>query len=175
MTESNGKRKRGRPRRFSQEVDMRIAMFYPDVKTRRGLLNCHYRTFATSVFTRAWESGDRRFEWICHPKKMEAGERNSWRPGILEQLGRIAWERSPDVAIQWAADLEPNMKTKDAVALLRQWRVGRSAGDRRDLAKKIIHTVAEYGLGHDGVDLEFVLDAFDIASDALKEADSENE
>jgi len=114
------KRRRGRPRLTNAALDDILKFIGPDIQTRRGLLNVFYRQLALDVLQL-----DPRFAWVADGTKMKAGVRGAWKPGILTELGRIRDADTMRAVAFRICELRP--KTKEAVAIIRRFRLGRES------------------------------------------------
>jgi len=93
------KRGRGRPPAFPHELfDYQKAMF-PEVRSRRGLIDLCYRAHALNAIFGASES--ERFSWLGDQQAMRAGAPNAWKPSILTELGRMG----ADAGILFCAEI----------------------------------------------------------------------
>jgi hypothetical protein len=68
---------------------------------------------------------DLAFRWLCDGKAMTAGGAK-WKPAILTELGRIDDEDDLREVARQLCELKP--KTKDAIAAVRRWRLGKKSG-----------------------------------------------
>src|SRR5918995_2520002 len=88
------------------------------------------------------------------------------RWGILAELGRIRDLEKFDAAVAWMLEHQP--KTKEAVARIRLFRMGRSRSpNARELAKEIIRAVNGYGIRHPELTREQELEAPRLATETL--------
>ncbi len=147
------KRKRGRPPTFSPELRARIAHWYSDIKSHRGITDAMYRLRALGLLT-----DDARFKWLVDKDKMIAGEPNAWKPSILAELGRISDEETLKVVALRVCEVKP--KTKDAIAEIRRFRTGKTAaGNASDLYSALATRMNDYIQQHPGMPLSEVDDA----------------
>jgi hypothetical protein len=156
------KGRRGRPRRLSDTSMALYRSTWPD-RTDRHRLNLHYATTAMVVL-----ADDKRFAWLYDRKKMKAGERNSWRPGILAELGRIA---DPDDLRMVAAQVcTMRPKTKIAVALIRRWRLGKEeARGILSITVKLENAVNEHLQAHPSCSWEELETALEFVLEEVRE------
>jgi hypothetical protein len=136
VTTSSG-RTRGRPTIFPDAVRRQCELLFPNVKTKRGQLDIMYRQRALAVLRH--EPG---LTWIFDMQGMERGD-DSWRPTVLVELGKIADHDELKEAASEICRMQPE-STRDAVSLVRQWRLGQRGGDPLTLANTIIHTINDY-------------------------------
>lgn len=129
------KRKRGRPKVMSPEMQKLTDFLSPDVRTQRGKQNVYYRNLASSILYE-----DKRFSWLADGDKMEAGIIGSWKPGILSELGRIIDLDDMKAVALRLCELKP--KTKEAIAMIRGFRLGRTT--KPDYMKLLIHLENSY-------------------------------
>jgi hypothetical protein len=135
--EADSKIKRGRPAFLNTEYFHILAGMFPEATTRRGRENIYYRQLATNVLMK-----EDRFLWICDPAKMRAGTTGAWRPAILSELGRIKdCEIMKALALR-ICELKP--KTKEAVSIIRNFRLGERKPDAGRLSSEIIRTINSY-------------------------------
>jgi hypothetical protein len=88
------------------------------------------------------------------------------RWGILAELGRIRDLEKFDAAVWWVLEYQP--KTKEAVARLRHFRIGKSKlPDICELAEEIVRAVKGYGIRHPDLTREQELEALRMATEAL--------
>ena len=131
------KRQRGRPPIFTPEHRARIQVYFPDVKTHRGITDCIYRIRAIGLL-----ADDARFSWVADRAKMSAGD-GGWKPSILTELGRI-WDEEvlKEIALN-ICELKP--KTKEAVAIIRRIRTGKTiSGNAESLYRALSTTMNDY-------------------------------
>ena len=113
-SENNGKRKRGRPPFITAEL-LAARAIYAEV-TPRHQNNIAYRLRALNLL-----KDDPEFSWIADGPGMTAGKRNSWKPGILAELGRIGDVEAVRIIAREICEKKP--LTKDAERAIRQWRL----------------------------------------------------
>jgi hypothetical protein len=113
ISESDTK-KRGRPPAFKAEQMAIITQLFPEVHSRRGRVNALYRTHAMDLLKQ------RRFRWLMDMEGLAAGK-DTWKPSILAELGRIADDRTLRAFAARICQLKP--KTHEAVAMIRRARL----------------------------------------------------
>jgi hypothetical protein len=156
------KRKRGRPRRFS-EIEMKLARWQADARTERHHQNIAYQTRAVAELTK-----DKRFAWLCDEPAMTRGDAHSWKPTILMELGRVADPADMKAIAGHLCEQKP--KTHDAVAMIRQYRLGKpKKGNALDLAIAIERTVNDYLRFHRDTPLTVVHEALLFVADEVRE------
>lgn len=129
-------RKRGRPPLLPADVMAKLRARYPDVTTRRGLLNVYYRTEAMDVLHE-----DARFHWLT-----DSG-RPKWKASILTELGRTGDVERMRIMAARICELKP--RVKEAVAMIRGWRMGKKGeGSAADLAAAVAGAIDLYLAGH---------------------------
>jgi hypothetical protein len=134
--------KRGRPRIMSGGFEALVAYSAPDVKTQRHKLNVYYALQAMSTL-----GDDPRLSWIFDSKRMKAGDKKSWKPSILSELGRIE-DRETMLAVALAI-CEAKPKTKDAISRIRHARIGRTVpGCMEDVYAAVERAVNDYMCAH---------------------------
>ncbi len=165
----NGKR-RGRPPLIERLGAARQMVNFcaPDVKTERGKQNVFYRNIALHSLV-----DDSRFTWLCDKERMQAGTGNAWKPGILAELGRF------DIAggdiLEAASEicrLKP--KTKDAIAMIRGWRLGEREGTPEGLYKAMLAAFNDYVTRHPGTTKQAVRVALNVLNTAVMEVNTED-
>jgi len=112
------KRKRGRPPVFDPGYRAAIGSLFNEVKTHRGKTDCLYRQRAFNLLEK-----DGRFAWVADGAKARAGSPDAWKPSILVELGRIPNDEDLKAVALRICELNP--KTKEAVAMIRRFRLGR--------------------------------------------------
>ena len=135
-SKNTGKRGRGRPPIMDAAAVAQIEKFFPHIKTRRGMQDLEYRTFAVFAL-----KDDARFIWVMGEKGTNG------KPAILSELGRCFLPNTIQTAALKICELKP--KTKDAVTLIRSWRTGKTPEwNPFDLGNHIISTINEYKRRH---------------------------
>lgn len=130
-SEAASKRRRGRPRVFSEEALRQAARFSyaRSVRTRRGAQDLVYRKFAVAtleLYREAFPEKASELAWLLEP---------SPRHSLLSELGRIARPSSDEQGVlRWSAPevsqliraafmvAEAKPRTKDGVAMIREFR-----------------------------------------------------
>lgn len=126
-----------------------VRAFFPELTTDRGVANACFRQHAIALLSRAWDAGDRSFAHVFAPD--DCGGANPWRPGVLTELGRLAYDMGSDLAVEVARQLDPNLADADAVAALRRARLGRepqSPLTQRGLAEALRVALNEHLAAH---------------------------
>ena len=160
FSETVSKNPRGRPR-LLDATHLALAEFATDAKTLRHKQNVHYRACAFAVLMH-----DERFLWLCDPKAMQESRPHSFRPTILAELGRISNEDDLKAIALRICEVKP--KTKEAVVMIRRWRLNRSGkGDALKLANEVIATINDYLARYPETTDEQVLTALFTASDMV--------
>ncbi len=142
----NGKRQRGRPKLIgSASLRKMIDFCAGDVKTERGRQDVFYRNIALGHLV-----DDPRFIWLCDKERMTAGAPNSWKPGILAELGRFDFAGGDILeAASEICRLKP--KTKDAIAMIRGWRLGERECTPGALYDTLLKAFNDYVGQHPGI------------------------
>jgi hypothetical protein len=112
------KRRRGRPPVFDPGYRAAIGSLFNEVKTHRGKTDCLYRQRAFNLLEK-----DGRFAWVADGAKARSGSPDAWKPSILVELGRIPNDEDLKVIALRICELKP--KTKEAVSMIRRFRLGR--------------------------------------------------
>lgn len=108
---------------------LKLRVLYPEV-TPRHLNNIVYRSRAVSVLAH-----DPEFAWLADGPAMTEGKRNSWKPGILAELGRIDNEDDIRTFAREICRIKPF--TKDAERAIREWRLGKEPKVKRRKGKEL--------------------------------------
>ncbi len=142
-------RGRGRPRATPREWDDFAAATESD-KSRRTHVKRFHATMAVGVLGRG--AGD-EFAHILGP--------DSPRWEVLAELGRL---EDPDRILVAARSLcGGKVRAKDAVVLVRRWRLGKAApATASGLAAEITRTIQGYGLRHPDATAALIVRALDL-------------
>lgn len=136
---------------------------WPDIRTDRHRLNLHYAALAMVVL-----ADDTRFAWLYDRKKMQAGEKNSWRPSILAELGRIADPDALRTVAEQVCTMRP--KTKVAIVLIRRWRLGKEqAHGVLSITVKLENAVNEHLQAHPSCSWEELETALEFVLEEIRE------
>jgi ribosomal protein S18 len=143
--------KKGRPSVLSSEMEslFRAQGLYDGRYSRRSKLNVYYRQRAlvALIFQNEGAEDAGTFAWLADGEKMKRSEPHAWRQTILSELGRIEDEEMMRAVATQICELKP--KTKDAVLMIRRFRVGElPAADSLQLANAIIQTLNTYMSSH---------------------------
>ena len=162
------KRRRGRPRIMDEEWHAIVDALTPEVRTERARHDFHYRTKA--IQTLCYEP---RFAWLADEGKMAVGAKDAWKPSILAELGRIRDADTLRAVALRICELRPS--TKEAVALIRRFRLGREAhGDYRALWMHLARALDEYVAVHPSTSVEWKVKALlDLAACVRDDDESE--
>jgi hypothetical protein len=162
---------RGRPKVFDDEDLAAAASAMADgvlasgPKSRRQMQN---RLYALRAMERLGLLGDDKLKQTLagRPALRWLVNEEGARWGILAELGRIRDLEKFDAAVAWVLEHRP--KTKETVARLRHFRIGKSRSpDIRELAEEIVRAVNGYGLRHPELTREQELEALRLAAEAL--------
>lgn len=158
---SKNRRRRGRPRVWSEDATALARFVSPNVKTGRALQNTSYRQLALRCLVQ-----DPAFSWLCNGAKMEAGAPNAWKPGILSELGRFLDEETIRAFAARICELKPS--TKEAIAMLRRARRQKGAPvSILKLTQQICRVIDTYVADHPGITQAQILMAIQNARDAV--------
>jgi hypothetical protein len=159
------KSKRGRPRVKPREWDG-FAIWAVQNKIRRTVIKRFYLAHALNVLLDA-EGHD--FGYLIGP--------NNIRSEILSELGQLEDDRMLEAAIA-ICEHKLMLKDKDAVAILRAWRTGKTTPGNSDAQAREIRIVFDrYCIRHPGttsgqiryalesVGLDFAVDQVDVVED----------
>ena len=159
------KPKRGRPRAFSETMEHAYQAYglFTDTKTRRGRVNICYRQHALYVI-----KGDPRLAWLFDSELIRTQEHAPFRRTILTELGRIPNDEDLRAVALRICELKPT--TKEAVAMIRRFRLGRPAvGSVEGLWDVLARTINEYQASHPEITRTEMLRALEIVSDLIRE------
>jgi hypothetical protein len=88
------------------------------------------------------------------------------RWAILAELGRIRDSGAFDTAVRWVLEYRP--RTKEAVARIRRFRIGKSnPPDTNELADEVVRAVDDYATRHPGITPGQALEALGLAIQAV--------
>jgi hypothetical protein len=143
------KRRRGRPRLQVLDPDYRAVCeavgLFPSDESRTK----QNRMYAQRAIHILGQTDRPQFKWLFDLEAIMANRPHSMRKTILSELGRI---KDDGELIQAAFDichLKP--KTKTAISIIRQVRIGRPCpGDVYQLTKLIADTILDYRQRHPG-------------------------
>lgn len=131
--------KKGRPSRFSKEERTIHEWTKPEVKTARGKLNLGYRISAIRIIM---DAKNPKLNWLYDEKAAKAGS-GEMQQTILTELGKL--ESDPNALLAIAKRLcELKPKTREAVAIIRRFRLGEREPNCLQLTNEIIHTLNDY-------------------------------
>ncbi len=155
------KPQRGRPRAVEPAIEALYEQLglYDGKYSRRARVNVHYkrRALACLVFNR---SDAESFKWIADStEKARQGKIKPWRETILSELGRIENESDMRAIALQLCELKP--KTKDAVDMIRRWRLRDKSklGDVGTLTNELARCVDDYRRRYPDIQLAQVKDA----------------
>jgi hypothetical protein len=138
------KKKRGRPWVYDHHrIRDHLRARFPEVQSTRHHDNLVWRQRAI-----AFLKDDLEFQWLCDFKAIAAGAgRRFWKPGILVELWRI--QDIEDMKRVARIIVAKKPKTKEAVAMIRQWRLGeKSEGDALTLMSALAKCLDSYVSTH---------------------------
>jgi len=157
------KRKRGRPPVFDPGYRAAMKTIFPDIKTHRGMTDSLYRGRAINLLTK-----DGRFAWVADGARMKAGAPGAWKPSILVELGRIPNDEDLKAVALRICELKP--KTKEAVAMIRRFRLGREAeGGYLKLFQHLAAAVDAYREGHPSTPKDDLIRALRDVADCIED------
>ena len=155
---SENKRGRGRPSKFPAEL--LSAGEAQGVTTRRGQQDRIYGALVISDIMERYGSDPRR-GWLVNE------ETARW--SVLAELGRLREQRGDDAfweAVAWVLENRP--RVKEAVAVLRRYRTGKSApGSDIGLYRALVETIDAYRSRHPETGWDQVESAIRMARDAV--------
>jgi hypothetical protein len=143
-SENTPKRKRGRPRLFSEEEMQRLDRIHRqtrDKRTGRSLQNFAYFAHAMAVIEPLLPTQP-ELRWLCDPDAVMRGEARL-QMTIMQELGRIYPNAQLVAFAVRICELRP--KTREAVKMLRKARLEHGAkGSIDDLAEVLRRTLNNY-------------------------------
>ncbi|MHB8971026.1 MAG: hypothetical protein ACYC4N_11305 [Pirellulaceae bacterium] len=146
-----------------------------ECRSDRGKTNAAYRLLAVGTLNKLWENGDTSCGWIVNPPEIDAGM-GTWKPSILCELGRVECANGSEALLDIARKLDPLAKTKDTVARIRAWRLGRKPeGNALALTLHLCKTLDTYNEGHDGMTPAMVVAAIANLHDAFTAAQKDQD
>ncbi len=169
-SENTPKRKRGRPTKFDCMLGLGS-----NAKTRRGEMEAeHARAAAHELFDRRHEhpeftkwTGLRVYD---DGSEYIAYDTPQYKLTVLAELGRLICDygNGRELAVQWAVEIlnmKPQPNAKEAMRLLRSWRLGGKGkvGDVDKLATKILVAVDDYVTSHSDASSEQIIEALEWA------------
>lgn len=158
---SETKRREGRPARFSDETMAFVATLYPEVHSRRGLVDIAYRQRAIEVLKVIPAC-----HWLCDFEGMVQGNDSAWQPGILMELGRID---DIDAMIAIAMQVcERQPSRKEAIHLIRRYRTAARPPLPDQLTTEILGVINGYIRRYPQTTWPEVHDALDLAQGAVR-------
>lgn len=92
--ELNEKRKRGRPQVMTVEEYKILRNVFPEIRTRRGMLNKHWELRAFKVIADMIDEGMQGLDYLANPKE------KTLNAGILRELGRFEPDDIQHLAIE---------------------------------------------------------------------------
>lgn len=111
MTTEKVKRGRGRPPVMPHELWTGFQRFFPEIRTRRGMLNKHYETEALAVIKDMIAEGVQGLEYIDNEKEEKLNS------GVLRELGKL----NPEDIRLYAVALCEAQKKPETKRTIRQW------------------------------------------------------
>lgn len=163
MEKLSEKKKRGRPPMLDEGARAAMRALYPELKSRRGLVNARYGAHALGLVK---DREDCR--WLVD------GDVGVFRKTLLQELGRI---RNPDDTVTVArriCELKP--RAKDGVVMIRQWRRGGAKpGSALELTLRTTAMIDDYLRAHPDTTWQQVKMALVNAMDAVEATEAEDE
>jgi len=157
---------RGRPPRFSPELMLQCEALglFLNIHSRRGRINVMYGLRALKA---VGNGKDPAFHWLANLELMGKGKPKAWQATILQELGRI--DDPDDLRTVAARICELQPRVKDAVQMIRKWRIGRSAPfTQGQLATALVATLNDFLRAHGEMTLDEALKEVDILRVAVK-------
>jgi hypothetical protein len=116
FSEAASENPRGRPRVIPPDAEAFIRKLYPEVKSRRGLVDIWYRTMAMHRL----KDVPADTSWLYNEDACRRGDAGAWQPSLLSELGRLDDDGLFVVAAAELCTWKP--RTKDGVRWLREIR-----------------------------------------------------
>jgi len=165
---SETKRREGRPARFSDETMAYVAALYPEVRSRRGLVDIAYRLHAISLV-----KDIPACRWLCDFTDMQRGNDSAWQPGILTELGRINDNDDLIAIAMQVCERQPSRK--EAIRFIRRYRTARRPPQNDQLTAEILGVVNDFIQRYPQTTLEAVNDTLGIVQVAVRSAQQDVE
>jgi hypothetical protein len=159
------KPRRGRPPLLTPETVAVWNSLDPGM-TNRTWHNWHYKFRAQGLL-----DGDPECLWLIDMANAKAGKRGCYRHTLLAELGRIPNDADLIEVARSVCTMKPT--TKQGVAMIRGWRLGREPGDWRGLLLAIAHTHDEYRALHPRVTWQDARDALAAFARIIDECEAE--
>jgi hypothetical protein len=153
------------PRRFPLLLEQFHAANDPRLKkgTRRTGVN---KMWAFKALRCIVDNPQPSLEWLLDESRSPRG----WRKTILSELGRIEDEETILAVAREICELNP--KTRDAIAMIRRSRLGRSPGaSPRELHSAIAAAVESYVMAHPEIPRGQIAAVLENLADHFEEAD----
>lgn len=167
ISETDSKNKRGRPGLIPPELESTVSWLAGPGASERTKQNAWYKVRAIHVIGK---DEDPALKWLFDADKCAAGY-DTWKPGILTELGRIEDEADLLAMAKHIAREKP--KTKEAVSKIREYRLGgKPQATDEGLANAIIAAIQNYDDRHSGLTGEMITEALTIMQMAIN--DKEN-
>jgi hypothetical protein len=156
------KRKRGRPRLLHHALHEVFAQGQ-QYASERTIQNTSYHIRAFGLLQdEPWA------KWLVGDVSQE-GKPGQVRKTILAELGRLGDDEALRAVARHICERKPT--TKDAVAMIRHYRLGRQPrGAVDDLTNRLITLIVEYIDSHAGVDAAMIREALTYAGPVVEEA-----
>lgn len=156
-SETVSKKKRGRPPIWTGEGVTRIKALYPEVKTRRGIMNKLYMIHGVRAIM---DADSDLYEWFQALQP--------YPEGVLLEVGMIALDASTEDALFFAREYRKSGNYKQWRAAARRYRLGEQEADALSLANALIHTVNDFWKRFPKLTLAQTEDAFHTAYSQVK-------
>lgn len=157
---SETKRREGRPARFSDETMAYVATLYPEVRSRRGLVDIAYRIRACALL-----KDIAACHWLYDSEAVKQGDDSAWQPSILTELGRIDDDDALIAIAMQVCARQPSRE--DAIHLIRRYRTTPRPPLPDQLATEILGTINGYIRRYPGTTWPEVHDVLDLVQVAV--------
>jgi len=165
---SETKRREGRPARFSDETMAYVATLYPEVHSRRGLVDIAYRIRACALL-----KDIAACHWLYDSEGVKQGDDSAWQPSILTELGRIDDDDALIAIAMQVCGRQPSRK--EAIRFIRRYRTARRPPQNDQLTTEILGVINDFVQRYPQTTLEAVNDTLEIVQVAVQSAQQDVE
>jgi len=158
---SETKRREGRPARFSDETMAYVATLYPEVRSRRGLVDIAYRIRACALL-----KDIAACHWLYDSEGAKQGNDSAWQPSILTELGRIDDDDALLAIAMQVCARQPSRE--DAIHLIRRYRTAARPPLPDQLTTEILGVINGYIRRYPRTTWPEVHDALDLAQGTVR-------
>jgi hypothetical protein len=165
------KPKRGRPLVIPGQTRALYEAYglFVEIGTERGRQDVYYRQRAIHVLRITDREASAPFRWLADIELMKGASRNGWRRTILAALGRIDDDDQLRETALVICEAKPS--TRKAVAMIRRWRLGKSAGGTADgLRGELIRHLNDYLRRYPDTPWEVITEAVEGVHESVEES-----